>query len=461
MSSALPQIEEGDQSSRPGRAGRIARIAASVVLAAAVPAAVLLAGSASYEPTRYGAPLNGTQADAAVAAASPPTHDPGKRTAVVVVGGRGANVADVLVPYDLLSSTGRFNVYVVAPQRGPLPLLGGLDVVPDLTFTELADRLGAAGPDVTVVPDMPTDPATDAAVAGWLRDTASRGLVLGVCSGARLVADAGLLDGRPATSHWFRLGGIEAAHPRVNWQRGVRYIDDGTVITTGGLLSSVDGTLRVIERLAGPDAAAQAANAAGWRHYLPGRAAALPRSGVSPVDGVVHLLNTGLRAPATGTGILIGDGVGELALAAAFDPDPEVKSSSTFAVSLSGKAVRSRHGLTFVPRGRLDTAEGLDHLVVPAGGPEAGRTGVAVTRLDGTGFAFDRALTGLAGRTDVATARWAAEILEYPPDDLVLDGAAWPWLPTLAVLALAAVGPTGVWVASRLARNRRRSAGEH
>lgn len=229
MSSALRQTDHAD---RPNRAGRIGRVAAAVLLAAAVPAAVLLTGSTSYEQSRYGTPVAGPHADAAVAAATPPTHDPGKQTAVVVVGGRGANVADVLVPYDLLSSTGRFNVYVVAPQRRPLPLLGGLDVVPDLTFAELADRLGGAGPDVTVVPDMPTDAAADAAVAGWLRDTAGRGLVLGVCSGARLVADAGLLDGRPATSHWYRLGAIEAAHPQVNWQRGVRYIDDGSVITT-------------------------------------------------------------------------------------------------------------------------------------------------------------------------------------------------------------------------------------
>jgi hypothetical protein len=69
---------------------------------------------------------------------------------------------------------------------------------------------------------------------------------------------AGLLDGRDATSHWYRLPELEQGHPEVNWQRGIRYIDDGHVITTGGLLSSVDGTLRVIERLldAGADASA-------------------------------------------------------------------------------------------------------------------------------------------------------------------------------------------------------------
>lgn len=162
-------------------------------------------------------------------------HDPGKPTAAVVVGNRGANVSDALAPYDVLATTGAFNVYTVAPQRRPLPLLGGLDLVPDLDFAQLRERLGGAAPDVTVVPEMPESDG-DAAVTAWLRDTASDGLVLSVCTGARLVADAGLLGGRDATSHWYRLDGLEQRHPEVNWQRGTRYVDDGDVITTGGLL---------------------------------------------------------------------------------------------------------------------------------------------------------------------------------------------------------------------------------
>ena len=56
-----------------------------------------------------------------------PTHDPGKPTAVILLGSEGANAADVLAPYEVLASSGAFNLYTVAPQRQPVPLTGGLD----------------------------------------------------------------------------------------------------------------------------------------------------------------------------------------------------------------------------------------------------------------------------------------------------------------------------------------------
>ena len=128
-------------------------------------------------------------------------------------------MSDALAPYDILARTGAFNVYVVAPERRPVPLLGGLDIVPDLSFAQLGVRLGGAAPDVTVVPEMPESDG-DVAVTTWLRDTASDGLILGVCTGARLVADAGLLDGRGATSHWYRLAGLEQRRPEVRGSAG-------------------------------------------------------------------------------------------------------------------------------------------------------------------------------------------------------------------------------------------------
>ena len=54
-----------------------------------------------------------------------PAHDPGKPTAVVLLGSEGANAADVLPPYEVLAATGAFNLYTVAPQRQPVPLTGG------------------------------------------------------------------------------------------------------------------------------------------------------------------------------------------------------------------------------------------------------------------------------------------------------------------------------------------------
>jgi transcriptional regulator GlxA family with amidase domain len=432
-----------------------------------VPAGVYAIGSTSYEQSRYAQPEPSPAADTALAAV-PPVHDPRKPTAVVVVGNGGTNVSDALVPYDVLASTGAFNVYTVAPERRPLPLLGGLDLVPDLSFAQLQERLGGAAPAVTVVPEMP-ESSSDAAVVGWLRDTASDGLVLGVCTGARLLAEAGLLDGHAATTHWYRIGGLEQRYPDVRWEQGARYIDEGDVITTGGLLSSVDGSLRVIERLVGRDAATAADAAVGWRQYSPGAAAPLPVATLAPENAVTHLLNIGFRANATTLGVVLTDGVGELELSAAFAPYGEVKSARTLALTASGASIRSRHGLTFVPRADLSAADRVDRVLVPgiaaAASPDpavaaaARAAGVPVEYLhERPGFAFDAPLQDMARTMDLPTAHWAAKILEYPAAKIEFSGPDWLWGPAERVLLLGLTGATaaalGLTFLGRRARTR-------
>jgi transcriptional regulator GlxA family with amidase domain len=117
-------------------------------------------------------------------------------------------------------------------------------------------------------------------VAAWLRRWHERragdDVLLSVCYGAAVVASAGLLDGHDATSAWLRLPGLERRHRAVAWRRGTRYVDDGEVVSTGAVLSAVDGTLRVVERLLGAGAAAASARSVGWRHYAPGGPGPLP-----------------------------------------------------------------------------------------------------------------------------------------------------------------------------------------
>jgi transcriptional regulator GlxA family with amidase domain len=305
-------------------------------------------------------------------------------------------------------------------------------------------------------------------VVGWLRDTASDGLVLGVCTGARLLAEAGLLDGRAATTHWYRMAGLEQRYPDVRWERGTRYIDEGDVITTGGLLSSVDGSLRVIERLVGRDAAAAAAATVGWRQYSPEAAAALPVATVAPENAVAHLLNIGFRANSTTLGVVLSDGVGELELSAAFAPYGEVKSARTLAITADGGSIRSRHGLTFVPRADLSAADRVDRVLVPgvaaAASPDpavataARDAGVPVEHLhQRPGFAFDAALQDMARTMDVPTARWAAKILEYSAADVGLSGPGWLWGPAERVLLLGLTGGTAAALALTWLGRRARS----
>jgi transcriptional regulator GlxA family with amidase domain len=371
-------------------------------------------------------------------------HDPGKPTAVVVVGALGAEVSDVLAPYEILAATNRFNVYIVGPERTPVPLTGGLDLVPDLTFDALATR---AAPDLVVVPALPdVGEPTTAPVTEWLRAQADRGAqLLSVCNGAGVLASAGLLDGRPATSHWMRLGGLESAYPDVEWVRGQRFVDDGDVVTTAGILSGVDGTLHVVERLMGPAVARDAAAAVGWRHH--GAGAPPPVTTGIPMPDPAAIVNGGYRFDPATIGVVLTDGVGEIELASVFDPHALSLAAHTLAVTADGGPVRSRHGLTFLPRADLASATpGLDRLLVPGSAAAAARGipasgGLMTEYVHGRpGFAFDAAVTDLARSTDVATARWAAKVLELPTGGLALDGPAWPWIPTLALIALTLPG---------------------
>ncbi|WP_327002477.1 DJ-1/PfpI family protein [Dactylosporangium sp. NBC_01737] len=450
---------------------RLLRIGVFILAVAMPPTLVGVTNAISYKNTLYEMAAD-TAVPAELRDTKPPVHDPAKRTVVILLGNLGANVGDALNPYETFAATGAFNVYTVAPERRRVPLLGGLDIVPDLSLAELDSQLAGKAPDVVVVPQTPQpDQPVNAPVREWLARQAGHGsLVLGVCIGVELVAAAGLLDGRDATSHWYRLGALEEAYPGVGWRRGTRYVDDD-IITTGGVLSGIDGSLRVIERMLGTSAATAAAAAVGWRHYSPGAPAPLPESTFGLRDTVAGV-NLTFR-PRPTIGVVLTDGVGEVELASIFCTYTEAAyAARTVALGAGSTApVRSRHGLVFVPRGDAFAERGLDRLIVPGAGAAVTKRADLDARARRSlglvpeyphaqpGFAFDAALRDMARTVDVPTARWRAKTLEYPPSDLKgVTGPGWPWwallLPLLYGLGgVACVG--AVWWAVGALRRRR------
>jgi transcriptional regulator GlxA family with amidase domain len=112
-----------------------------------------------------------------------------------------------------------------------------------------------AGPSIR---DLPTDPAMLDTLAGWLRERHSAGSVVGsVCSGAYLLAYAGLLDGRTATTHWRHAADYAARFPAVRFEAESVLVDDGDIITAGGVTSGLDLALWLVERFAGAAIALQ------------------------------------------------------------------------------------------------------------------------------------------------------------------------------------------------------------
>lgn len=100
----------------------------------------------------------------------------------------------------------------------------------------------------------------NAALLEWLRRRAAEAeVVTSVCTGAALLARAGLLDGRRATSNKFAFKWVTEQGPAVEWVRQARWVEDGKFATSSGVSAGIDMTLAVIARLAGAETAEQIA----------------------------------------------------------------------------------------------------------------------------------------------------------------------------------------------------------
>lgn len=91
---------------------------------------------------------------------------------------------------------------------------------------------------------------------GWVRDQrATVPLMASVCTGSLVYAAAGLLTGRPATTHWASLNLLSEIDPTVKTDVAARFVDDGDLITSAGVSAGIDMALHLVARLAGTERA--------------------------------------------------------------------------------------------------------------------------------------------------------------------------------------------------------------
>jgi transcriptional regulator GlxA family with amidase domain len=103
-------------------------------------------------------------------------------------------------------------------------------------------------------------------------------LTTSVCTGAFLLAGAGLLDGRRATTHWGSIGWLREHHPTVDVRDGERVVDEGRIVTSAGVSAGIDMALHLVARLHGEATAAATARQMEYDAY-PRREQAAPTTG--------------------------------------------------------------------------------------------------------------------------------------------------------------------------------------
>ena len=174
---------------------------------------------------------------------------------------------------DTLDFTGPMEVFSITGQRatGPVPFTvataaerkfpaittrSGLSVLPFYTYTD------APQAQILIVPGGlgARHERRNQATLDFVHEQAQHAeIVLSVCTGALLLGAAGLLDGLRATTHHAAFGELAETAPQCTIVKGVRYVDNGKIVTSAGITAGIDAALHIVRRLLGPETAQETA----------------------------------------------------------------------------------------------------------------------------------------------------------------------------------------------------------
>ncbi|NEX93231.1 DJ-1/PfpI family protein, partial [Caulobacter sp. 17J65-9] len=314
----------------------------------------------------------------------------GRPLVAVVADAAGAETTDFLVPYGVLKESGAADVIALSTTPDTVQLRATVKIQPEQTLAQF-DAAQPAGADIVVVPAQLN--AKSPALIAWIRAQAAKGaVVVSVCEGARVLAAAGLLDGKQATTHYSALGELAKAYPRTTWVRDRRWVQDGMVISTTGVSASIPVSLALVEAIAGrPAAEATAARlgAGDWsaRHQTSEFRLGFTDYAVAAGNLLSVWDHDTLEAP-------LSEGVDEIVLG--LQTDVWRRSFKAKVVVAGPAPVHARHGLVILPDAPHQA--GAEVLKAPAGG---------------SARVLDQALAEMNRRYGRRTARLAWLGLEY------------------------------------------------
>lgn len=294
----------------------------------------------------------------------------------VVAENGGAETTDFIIPYGVLKESGLAEVRSLSTEAGPVQLRMALRIRADQTLAQF-DADAPAGADIVIVPAQmsPKDPVLTAWVAAQARKGAT---IVSICEGARVLAAAGLLDGRRATTHFGAIRALEKGYPATTWVRDRRYLQDGPIITTTGVTASIPAALALVEAIGGRDAAQALADRLGVRDWSPRHHTAdFQVTWRDYLQGLGNLLafwrHETVEAP-------VAEGTDEIALALWADSFERSFRTRVVATRPGLAPVRSLRGLTLIPD--AEPRPGRYRLPI-ASGPSAGQLDLALEALGG------------------------------------------------------------------------------
>ena len=359
---------------------------------------VMASSPDAADPTPRAEVISAEEETATLAALKPPKRE---RPVVAVLGlNEGSETTDYLVPFGVIKRSGVADVFALAIRPGPVTLMPALTIVPDATTAQFDQRF-PEGADYVIVPAMHV--TNDREVLAWIEKQAAQGAtIVGVCAGAVVLANAGVLHEKRATTHWFRVNDLHKADPSIRYVPNRRYVADRGVVTTTGVSASVPISLAIVAAIGGRERANSLASDIGAARW----SAAHDNREFRLSAGVILLYTTNLLAfwRHETVGIPVSAGVDEIALALTSNAYASTQRARVQALATSMEPVVMHQGLRLLPDGTMDDA----HVALMLQ-PLTANTPAQ---------ALDRALADIDARYGSWTARGVRLELEYPEVDV-------------------------------------------
>ena len=332
--------------------------------------------------------------DATIAALKPPKR---QRPLIAIIGINDATeTTDYLMPYGILKRADVADVVTLATAPGPVTLYPTLKVEPHATIAEF-DAQHPDGADYVIVPAMSRD--DDPVALQWIRSqSAKKAIIIGVCVGAKVVGDAGLLHGKRATTHWYSVKELRGKHPTMRYVEDRRLVVDDGVATTTGVTASMPMSLTLIEAIAGRDkanAVGRDIGLADWDARHESDAFKFTRPFALTAIG-----NTAAFWAHERLGIELKEGVDEVSLALVTDAWSRTYRSQAVTFASAAGAQQSRNGIRIYPD-QVAASWPAERLLPPVGNRKPAE-------------ALDNALNGITARYGTRTTDFVAMQLEYP-----------------------------------------------
>lgn len=150
-----------------------------------------------------------------------------------------------------------FSVKTIAERKENISARNGLKVLPDYDFSDCPAL------DLLIIPGgygAEEIETKNPVVLDWIRQRAlETEIVASICTGAFLLAEAGLLNGIRATTHWMDIDRLKREYPEISVVENVKFVDEGSILTAGGISAGINLSFYLLKKMVGEHVAAQTA----------------------------------------------------------------------------------------------------------------------------------------------------------------------------------------------------------